>query len=113
MNRYFYSDTIAGFLASDRATIVDALVSANSFDLQGTQRDAWFEEIQILKTALVEYKQAGSIYLEYSIPRLGRRIDVVLILHHVIFVLEFKVGERAFTAAGLDQVWDYALDLKN
>src|SRR5262249_39033569 len=49
----------------------------------------------------------------YAIPRLGRRIDVVLIINHVVFVLEFKVGECAFPTHAVDQVWDYALDLKN
>src|SRR5439155_280363 len=55
----------------------------------------------------------GFIYFEYAIPRMGRRIDVVLIMGPAIFVLEFKVGEKEFTIAGLDQVCDYALDLKN
>lgn len=48
-----------------------------------------------------------------SIPRMGRCIDVVLLVPPVIFVLEFKVGEKEFPAHALDQAWDYALDLKN
>ena len=44
---------------------------------------------------------------------MGRRIDVLLLIGPAIFVLEFKVGEQEFTAYGVDQVWDYALDLKN
>ena len=55
----------------------------------------------------------GSIYFEYAIPRMGKRIDVVLLIGPVIFVLEFKVGESAFSTYALDQVCDYALDLKN
>ena len=27
--------------------------------------------------------------------------------------MEFKIGETEFTLAGTDQVWDYALDLKD
>jgi hypothetical protein len=44
---------------------------------------------------------------------MGRRIDVVLLLPAAIVVLEFKVGERLFERSAIDQVWDYALDLKN
>jgi hypothetical protein len=53
------------------------------------------------------------VFFEFSVPRLGKRIDVVVLLHEVLFVLEFKVGEANFTRAAVDQVWDYALDLKN
>ena len=55
----------------------------------------------------------GSVFLEFSIPRMGRRVDAVVLIGPVVFVLEFKVGERTFDRAGVDQVWDYALDLKN
>ena len=44
---------------------------------------------------------------------MGQRIDVVFLIGAVIFVLEFKVGEKEFTSYAKDQVWDYALDLKN
>ena len=69
------------------------------------------EEINILKKILIPYK--GKIYFEYSIPRIGQRIDVLLIINSVIFVLEFKVGEKSYTSYAIDQVTDYALDLKN
>jgi hypothetical protein len=36
-----------------------------------------------------------------------------VIVDGVIFVLEFKVGERHFATQAIDQVYDYALDLKN
>jgi hypothetical protein len=44
---------------------------------------------------------------------MGRRIDAVVIIGPVIFVLEFKVGERTFSSQDMDQVVDYALDLHN
>ena len=83
----------------------------NDFDLTGTQRDAWIEQATILQRALAPY--TGSIYLEFTIPRMGRRIDAVVIIGPVIFVLEFKVGEETFHAEHRDQVTDYALDLRN
>jgi hypothetical protein len=111
MRREFYSDTISDFLQRDIKEILAELVQANSFDLTQTQRDAWLEEIRILKNVLVPYN--GAIYLEYSIPRMGKRVDVVLLISSVVFILEFKVGEKEFHAHAIDQVWDYALDLKN
>ncbi|HET6595351.1 MAG TPA: hypothetical protein VFG81_06995, partial [Anaerolineales bacterium] len=87
------------------------LAQSNDFALEPTQRDAWMVEINILQKTLQPYQ--GSIYFEYSIPRMGRRIDVVVVTGSTIFVLEFKVGENKFLAHALDQVWDYALDLKN
>ena len=113
MKRHFYSSGISEFLGANEEEILGRLVSANPFSLDITQRDAWLEQIRILKNALSEFRKVGTVYFEYSIPRLGRRIDVVAIIRHVIFVIEFKVGEREFTASALDQVCDYALDLKN
>ncbi len=69
------------------------------------------EQISILQKILTDY--SGSIYFEYSIPRMGKRIDVVVITGSVIFVIEFKVGDKEFSASALDQVLDYVLDLKN
>jgi hypothetical protein len=111
MRRGYYSDTIPNFLITRSNEVLARLVQSNEFALEQTQRDAWLEEIHILKNALRPYK--GSIYFEYSIPRMGKRIDVVLLVGSTIFVLEFKVGENEFPAYAIDQVWDYALDLKN
>jgi hypothetical protein len=110
MNRAYYSDTINEFLVKNKNEILGVLVSASSFAVEQSQRDAWLEEIDILKNILQPY--TGAIYFEYAIPRMGKRIDVVLIIGSIIFVLEFKVGEKEFPASAIDQVWDYALDLK-
>jgi len=111
MKREYYSDSIAAFLITKTDEILGKLVSNNDFASEKTQCDAWLEEIDILKGLLSHYQ--GSIYFEYSIPRMGKRIDVVLLIGPVIFVLEFKTGEKQITSSALDQVWDYALDLKN
>ena len=113
MNRHYYASTVAVFLDAEEDTILGALMSASDFAIELSQRDAWREEIRLLKEVLAEFRGHGNIYFEYSIPRLGRRIDVIAVIRHVIFVLEFKVGEREFAANAVDQVWDYALDLKN
>jgi len=111
MRREYYSDKIFDFLQRNNEEILGKLAQANEFALEQTQRDAWLEEIRVLKKVLQHH--SGSIYFEYSIPRMGKRIDVVLVIGSVIFVLEFKIGEREFPSYAIDQVWDYALDLKN
>ncbi len=110
MKRYYYSNTIVNFIKDSKNEILGSLSQHNEFSLEQTQRFAWTQEIDILKVILQNY--SGSIYFEYSIPRMGRRIDVILIIQNVIFVLEFKIGEKEFLLSSLDQVWDYALDLK-
>lgn len=109
--RYFYSNTISKFLTTSTNEILGTLAEKNGFTLEITQKNAWLQQIYILHEVLKDF--AGSIYFEYSIPRMGRRIDVVLIIENVIFVLEFKVGEKRFLSNDEDQVYDYALDLKN
>jgi hypothetical protein len=111
MRRAYYSDKISDFYQRSNEEILGRLTQGNDFALEQTQRDAWLEEIRILKNVLHTYK--GSVYFEYSIPRMGKRIDVVLVIGSVIFILEFKVGEKEFHSHAIDQVWDYALDLKN
>src|SRR5438477_263028 len=110
MNRAYYSDTIAAFLEKSPDTILGQLTrsaSAAGASLESTQTDAWLEEINILKTAFMPYAASGSLYFEYSIPRLGKRIDVLALIGPVLFVLEFKVGEEHFTGFAQDQVCDY------
>ena len=109
LKRAYYSASIEDFLKASKKEILGELTSHNN--LQLTQQRAWDEQIKILQDVLRPY--SGSIYFEYSIPRMGQRIDVVVLIGPVIFVLEFKVGEKVFTAHAIDQVCDYALDLKN
>jgi hypothetical protein len=111
MTRHFYSALITDFLKSSAAEILGALSQNSGFADEVAQKEAWLQQIDILKTFLKEYQ--GTIFFEYSIPRMGRRIDVLLVIENVIFVLEFKIGESNFLTSAVDQVFDYALDLKN
>ncbi|MGH8028440.1 MAG: DUF2075 domain-containing protein [Arenimonas sp.] len=112
ISRWFYAQDVAAFKMETSKSILGALVETGSFDVTALQRDAWLSQIDVLRSALSPYVH-GRIYFEYEIPRLGRRIDVLLILGHVIFVLEFKTGGSRITLQAIDQVWDYALDLRN
>jgi hypothetical protein len=111
MRREYYSDSIATFRISSSGEILAKLVQGSGFAIEQTQRDAWLAEIDVLRHVLSNHN--GQIYFEYAIPRMGKRIDVILLIGAVVFVLEFKVGEREFTLSAVDQVCDYALDLKN
>ncbi len=113
-NRCLYENSIKDFLAKEVEIIRDALCSGYHGNELTTQRDAWSEEIEILKEVLTPWKETdGRIVFEYDIPRLGKRIDVVLLLEGIIFVLEFKVGQASILESDIDQVLDYALDLRN
>lgn len=111
MNRSYYSNTIDSFINSSVSEILGILADNNEFATELTQKDAWKYQIEFLQKVLVGY--SGSIYFEYAIPRMGKRIDVLLIIKSIIFVVEFKVGEKEYQSYAKDQVWDYALDLKN
>src|SRR5438105_2195419 len=111
MKRSFYSDRISIFLLSSEEHIIGSLSKNSDFATELIQRDAWLQEIKILKDVLNSYE--GLIFFEYSIPRMGKRIDVILIIKNAIFVLEFKVGEKEFLLSAIDQALDYGLDLKN
>lgn len=113
-NRYFYQSDIITFLSEDTNTIFGQMSRADEMDTASTQKFAWEQEITLMKQALAPYStEQGWILFEYTIPRLGKRIDVVVLLQERVFVIEFKAGEENFLHQDVDQVLDYALDLKN
>jgi hypothetical protein len=112
MERYYYANSFKGFKSDSSDAIIGTLTNSSEFDIDLSQRFAWNGEISLMKQVLVPYEK-GEIVFEYSIPRLGKRIDIVAIIKGVIFVLEFKVGNKDFNRPDVEQVWDYALDLKN
>ncbi|MCQ2253551.1 MAG: DUF2075 domain-containing protein [Bacteroidales bacterium] len=118
MNRCSYQNSIAGFLDSQESDerILGVISQNTGFDDTVDQKNAWASEVVTMKALLSNYKgEDGEIIFEYSIPRLGKRIDVVLLLRGVVFVLEFKdryKDEPDFQASDFDQTIDYALDLK-
>jgi hypothetical protein len=109
--RYWYGASVREFVLAPTDAVLGQLATNCDFHLIPTQRDAWLAQIELLRRVL--QPPSGSIFFEFSIPRMGRRIDVVLVSGPVVFVIEFKVGESAFDRSAVEQVWDYALDLKN
>ena len=109
--RAWYSASISDFLQTEPEVVLGRLAANCDFALLPTQRDAWQGQLTVLRSSLLGL--TGSLFLEFNIPRMGRRIDAVILVGPVVFVVEFKVGEKTFDRAAVDQVWDYALDLKN
>lgn len=112
MTRAYYSETISNFIHDDSKRILGNLAEKHPFPLEDLQKNAWIDEIEILKRNVGTIKN-GYILFEYSIPRMGKRVDVVLLVRGIVIVIEFKVGDTQYSSHAMDQVIDYALDLKN
>ncbi|MBO5438370.1 MAG: DUF2075 domain-containing protein [Thermoguttaceae bacterium] len=112
MKRFYYANSVSNFLVDTQESILGTLTSNSQFDVMNSQRDAWIRQIQILKRELAGF-DSGTILFEYTIPRIGLRIDNVLLYNGHVFLLEFKVGEKEHKFGDKIQVTDYALDLKN
>lgn len=115
IRRWMYGEALVDFQQRDATSILGELLRQSAGNIEITQRNAWNDQIRIMKSiALAEdLASRAHIYFELTVPRLGRRADVVIIIGHVMFILEFKVGESTFNRSALDQVWDYALDFKH
>ena len=112
MQRAYYSNTIKQFIADSEKSILGELsLNHSNRTLEDLQKNAWVEQITILKDQLTGID--GQIYFEFAIPRMGKRVDNIVIINNVIFIIEFKVGSNKFNNFAIDQVIDYAIDLKN
>lgn len=112
----YYFNSIPGFIKDDASSILGQLVRHSvrqTFEVNQEQSDAWDNQIKELQRRLEECEMEGDIIFEYDIVRLGKRIDVILLIKHMVFSLEFKNGKNVFTAQDAQQAEDYALDIKN
>ncbi len=113
MSRYLYKDTFENFINEADESIYGKIVDNSENTNESIQQlNTWKEEIKILDEALFGIGN-GTVAFEYTIPRIGSRVDNVLIYKGMIYLLEFKVGENEYRSYEIDQVEDYALDLKN
>lgn len=111
--RSYYSATIAEFLQQSDSEIL-GIIHSNDISAETTiqQSNTWESEVQILKDQLRSFSD-GRIIFEYTIPRMGKRVDTVVLYKNIVFLLEFKVGDKEYRQSTYDQVYDYALDLRN
>lgn len=112
MQQAYYARPIAEFLTEQLETVLGHLSRHHGHDIDPLQRNAWVDQISLLQKAL-EGRPTGWLALEFSIPRMGKRVDTIIIVDGIIFVVEFKMGANEYSASAIDQVVDYALDLKN
>lgn len=108
----YYCNSIPDFIQDDSRSIIGQLVQ-HSFEINSEQALAWDNQIYELQHRLFLCGVEGDIIFEYDIVRLGKRIDVILLIKHMVFSLEFKNGAKAFRPQDAQQAEDYALDIKN
>ena len=110
VKRSYYSNDIQSFLDQDNYSIFGEITTNDQFSAEDLQKNTWNREIEILKRELSQFLD-GYIIFEYTIPRIGNRIDNIVIYKGIIFLLEFKVGEKKYPSYAIEQVTDYAFDL--
>ena len=108
----YYCNSIPGFIKDQSSSIIGQLVR-HAYEINKEQSDAWENQIHELQNRLEACGMEGDIIFEYDIIRLGKRIDVILLIRHMVFSLEFKNGKNLFTAQDAQQAEDYAIDIKN
>jgi len=114
VRRSYYSAPFQQFLNDSDEHVLGALAKSHHLSLDLLQTNAWRAQIQIFRRILGDGELTGGyLFFEFAIPRMGKRVDVILIYRGLVLVLEFKVGERDYPKHALDQVVDYGLDLKN
>ncbi len=111
--RAYYSAPITEFLRQSNSEIL-GIIHANDISAETTiqQSNTWESEVKILKEQLCDFEE-GRIIFEYTIPRMGKRVDAVVLYKNIVFILEFKCGDTEYRQSTYDQVYDYALDLRN
>lgn len=110
VKRSYYSNDIQSFLNQDNYSIFGEITTNDQFSAEDLQKNTWNREIEILKRELSQLLD-GYIIFEYTIPRIGNRIYNIVIYKGIIFLLEFKVGEKKYPSYAIEQVTDYAFDL--
>lgn len=112
MKRAYFSSNIQDFLIEPDSSILGELTANHSNrTLEELQINAWRKQITILKDQLRDF--GGQIYFEFAIPRMGKRVDNIVIISNIAFIIEFKVGDGGYEKHAIEQVIDYTIDLKN
>lgn len=112
MNRAYLSIASANVRYENDRAIFGELARKLPFALEPTQVAAWQYQIQHLRKLATDLTDAH-FFMEFLIPRMGRRADLVVLHAGIVFVVEYKLGARQFDRSGLDQVYGYGLDLKH
>jgi hypothetical protein len=84
ISRAYFSASIDEFLEFLPTQIIGRLTDASEFSVDLAQRDAWNDQIRLLKESLPAFRGRGHLFLEFVVPRVGKRIDAVVVVDHVI-----------------------------
>jgi hypothetical protein len=109
--------TFVSLHASEVSRVSDAelygqLAGKLSFAVESAQRSAWNYQITHLRELARELPDAH-FSMEFLIPRMGRRADLIILHSGIIFVVEYKVGSKSFDRSSLNETYGYGLDLKH
>ena len=105
-------NSIADFLAKNEDEIPQTIAQAIPFPTESTQRDAWIEQIRILRP-VVQPPQWAKHLFQYAVPRLGKTDRCCFAYRPRHLRCRVQGAKKEFTASAIDQVVDYAVDLKN
>ena len=121
LNAAFYADSVAAFLRASDDEVYAPLASPHGYTLAPEQLSAWRLQLPVLRAALADFAARAAaeaadpaahapwLHLEFDIPRLGRRVDAVLVTSTAVIPIEFKVGAKKFQQADYEQAWDLSL----
>ena len=112
MHRAYVSITAGEVATRSDSHLYGELSSKLPFAVEPAQRAAWTYQIAHLRTLAEELPEAYFL-LEFLIPRMGRRADLIILNHGIIFVIEYKIGATGFDRSSLAQTYGYGLDLKH
>jgi hypothetical protein len=112
MQRAYYTNSIKNFITDTDENILGSLSLHHNHSLEDLQKNAWLSQIKILKDTLMNF-QDGEVFFEFLIPRMGKRVDNIIIIRNIVFIIEFKVGSNKYDNYAKEQVIDYSVDLKN
>jgi hypothetical protein len=89
----YYHEKISIFLAANQDQILGELTNKHHFALDPTQKNAWVGQIANLKEQLRDFSQ-DDLFLEFAIPRMGKRVDAILLVKGVVYAVEYKVPRK-------------------
>lgn len=112
MNRAYVSISGDELNSIDDHNLLGQLASNLPFAIEPDQTRAWEYQIRHLRNVAANI-QGAHFFLEFLVPRMGRRVDLIVLYKGIIFVVEYKIGSRAFDRPSLEQVFGYGIDLKN
>ena len=107
----YFEANVSDFLKKSDDEVLGEMARRSPYPLTTEAIGAWAAQLPIIRDAVTGLD--GTVFLEFDIPRLGSRVDCVLVSGGAVIPIEFKVGAKHYNREDYNQAWDYGLDLKN